>query len=338
MKVKFFIIIFKYRLRHQAFNNFLKRKKIQNNFLLNLSGPFKHMLFYKIFKFISKFFDNICLISCDGLPLIEENGVNIWFGGTSIKLDKLKINSKKNCFVFDNFIKKEKNLISFYPTLINITEIKNDVKIVFIGDINLKNINNKINEIWIKNKKRIYSDFTIIEKPLFWNRFNYKNKIELLEDYINLKNILRYSVIESLNKLYPEKLFLVGNIWKKFKNSIQNNYNIKFVSNIYSGNICLDFGSKWGDNSLYPRSIQIIENGGLLLQVEQKNSYTVFKSLSKNLNFKNFENLQFKLKNFLNNKKFANDTLKKVKRRFNNDHNNSTTLNKIFQISKKVSK
>ena len=118
MKVKLFIIIFKYRFRNQAFNNFIKRKKIQNNFLLNLSGPIRHILFYKIFKFISKFFSNTCLISCDGLPLIEKNGVNIWFGGNSLKLNKLKINSKKNCFVFDNFIEKEKNLISFFPTLI----------------------------------------------------------------------------------------------------------------------------------------------------------------------------------------------------------------------------
>ena len=35
-------------------------------------------------------FKNICLISCDGLPLLCEIGVNIWFGGTSLKLDKLK--------------------------------------------------------------------------------------------------------------------------------------------------------------------------------------------------------------------------------------------------------
>lgn len=100
MKVKFFIVIFKHRFRTQAFNNFLKLIKIQNNYLLNFSGPLRYIIFFKFFKLMSKFFKNICLISCDGLPLLYENGVNIWFGGTSLKLDKLKISSKKKLFCF----------------------------------------------------------------------------------------------------------------------------------------------------------------------------------------------------------------------------------------------
>ena len=334
MKVKFFIVIFKHRFRTQAFNNFLKLNKIQNNYLLNFSGPLRYVIFFKFFNLISKIFKNICLISCDGLPLLYENGVNIWFGGTSLKLDKLKISSKKNCFVFDNFIKREKNLISCYPTLIKNVKLKKNPKIVFIGDINFKTINKKIKKIWLKNRRKIYEDFTIIENPEFWKKHNYQNQIELLEDYINLKNILRYSVIESLSKLYPEKLLLVGDVWKKFKNSLNNNYDIKFVNNIYSGNICIDFGSKWGDNSLYPRSVQIIENGGLILQIKQKNSDIVFHSLKKNLNFKNFNDLKLKLSVLLKDNDFANENLRKLRNRFSNNKNNCKTLDKIFKISR----
>ena len=41
-------------------------------------------------------------------------------------------------------------------------------------------------------------------------------------------------------------------------------FNLNKVNKIYKGNLCLDTGSIMGSRSLYPRSIQILESGGLL--------------------------------------------------------------------------
>ena len=63
---------------------------------------------------------------------------------------------------------------------------------------------------------------------------------------------------------------------------------------MYNGNLCLDFGSKWGSEALYPRSIEIIENGGTLLQAEQKNSKEIFGKNSKELIFSSVIDLKKK--------------------------------------------
>ena len=49
----------------------------------------------------------------------------------------------------------------------------------------------------------------------------------------------------------------------------KTNFKSKKIREIYNGNICLDLGSSSGSITLYPRSIEIIENGGLLLQLKQ---------------------------------------------------------------------
>ena len=101
---------------------------------------------------------------------------------------------------------------------------------------------------------------------------------------------------------------------------------------MYNGNLCLDFGSKWGSEALYPRSIEIIENGGTLLQAEQKNSKEIFGKNSKELIFSSIIDLKEKiLKIERGNKdyfiKFINLNKKKFKKI------NEKTLKKITDIS-----
>ncbi len=331
--MNFFFFIFKHRFRKIALNNILNRKKIEKNIILNFSGPIKYLIFSRIIFFLAKIFNNICLISCDGKPLIKINGINIWFGGTSQKLDKLNISKTKSFFLFDNFIKREKNLINFYPTIIKKKEFKSNFKIVFVGNIFF--IKKKISyRIWEKRRNEIFSNFRIIENRKFWKRYRFKNNLDLLENYINLKNIIRYEILQRIIKLYPEKILLIGSSWNRSKNSLPDNFNQNYINNVYGGNLCLDFGSKWGDNSLYPRSVQIIESGGLLLQSKQKNSKQIFGRFSSKYTYSNMAELISKIDTLSKHPSKGNFLIGHMFKRFKNDKYNDKTLKKIFKMSK----
>ena len=93
-------------------------------------------------------------------------------------------------------------------------------------------------------------------------------------------------------------------IFKKFiPESLDDNSDVNFVRSLYKNNLCLDFGSKWGNNCLYPRSVEIIEPSGLLLQSQQADSKIIFGKFCKFLTFNFYDNL---LKIILNYKKNYN--------------------------------
>lgn len=71
-------------------------------------------------------------------------------------------------------------------------KLKKNPKIVFIGDINFKTIDQKIKKIWLKNRKKIYEDFTIIDNPRFWKKLNYQSQITLLLTLRKFLQILNY--------------------------------------------------------------------------------------------------------------------------------------------------
>ena len=83
-----------------------------------------------------------------------------------------------------------------------------------------------------------------------------------------------------MDTLFEDDLIIVGSKWKShIKSSLKSNYNARYLKSLYAGNICLDFGSKWGNNCLYPRSTSIIESGGLLLQSKQSDTEEIFSKL-----------------------------------------------------------
>ena len=108
--MKLFVFIFKYRFRRSAFNNFLKIKNLNNYRFLDLSGPLKYYLIGFPLLILNKLLlsKSIVFISCDGRPFLKNNGVNIWFGGTSLKTSELFRNKQNNCYILENFYKKEK--------------------------------------------------------------------------------------------------------------------------------------------------------------------------------------------------------------------------------------
>ena len=104
MHSKFFIFIFKHRFRKRALNNLIHIKRLKNFYIINLSGLIRYYLLgLPLIFLINKFkdrFRNFILISCDGIPQIKYNGINLWFGGTSYKVPNELKSFKNNCHFF----------------------------------------------------------------------------------------------------------------------------------------------------------------------------------------------------------------------------------------------
>ena len=87
----------------------------------------------------------------------------------------------------------------------------------------------------------------------------------------------------------------------------------KTVSEIYKGNICVDLGSIAGSLSLYPRSIDIIESGGILLQSRQSDFQNIWSNTKNHNNFlfTNFNELFFILNKIFRNKNLIKELREK---------------------------
>ena len=339
MNKKFFFFIFKHRYRKNIFNNFLNIKKIYNYRIYDLSGPYKYYLFSKILIYLVEkfhiFFQNFCLISCDGRPIIRKNGINMWFGGTSHKIPANYKDLKNNCHVFENFIKKEENLIKLFPTKINFSPLNKKLKIIFIGSFTFSKYK-IVNTIWKKEKNRIFKNYNIIEKKFFWKKYNLDKDKHVLSYYIGLKDLIRFHSIQKLNKKFKKDLLIVGNCWKPYiKSSLKSNHDLQYVKSLYASNICIDFGSKWGSNSLYPRSVNIIESGGILLQMKQTDSKTVYGKIAKDMSFNSFDDLTKKINKLINFKKESNNLYLNQFKTFNNINLNYQAFKRISKISNK---
>ena len=262
--MKIIIFSFKHRHRFKDLNNFLCTKRYGQFLIVNLSGPFKYLL--------AKFLIKLKVgkgISCDGRPLIDNinNGINFWMRGNALNIPKHLRKLNNNFTNIKNPITKNGRIFQIYPINIIKTKTKKDIKIIFISNIKIKK-NTDVNKIWNKNKNNLLKKFDLIDSVNFWNNHIY-NVDEQYKFFIykQIKSLLRLEIIKLFKKKFKNKMIIIGNDWKKFHiNSLKNNYHSKFAKEMYNGNICLDTGSIEGSASLYPRSIQIIETGGLILQ------------------------------------------------------------------------
>ena len=105
--------------------------------------------------------------------------------------------------------------------------------------------------------------------------------------------------MEEIINNYNDKFDLYGNDWRKIFNLSNSNAEGNEIKKIYNGNICIDFGSKCGSLTLYPRSIEIIENGGLLLQLKQIDSNKIFGDYVDRFTFNNLESLYINIEKLL---------------------------------------
>ena len=312
MKIIYFA--FKHRFRYKDLNNFLNTRFYGNYLVLNLGGPFKHFIAKIFLKFRIGF-----AISCDARPLIPDKnlGINFFVRGTNLNIP-IRFRDFKNNFVsINNPFYKEKNLFQIYPINIKSSLLKKKIKIIYVSGINIET-SEKEKFLWKKNKEIILKNFTIIDNLSFWknclNEDDFKNYYTF---YRKFKLLLRYEIINYLKKKFNDKFELLGDDWKKyFVNTISSNFNSKYIKSLYRGNICLDLGSIEGSSSLYSRSNQIIEAGGLIIQSQQADYNEVWGGLKEKILFKNLDELNKLMNILLKDNYYSNQLLNEIQKNF----------------------
>lgn len=336
---KYIFLIFRNNYRKSAIGNFGKSNNYGGIKIVSLSGRIKS-IFGRILYFLKlgKF------ISIDGDPFLkdEKNSINIWFPGTSLKITK-KFQDFKNNYVNINnpVIRKEKNIFQIFPIINSSNRIRKDRKIIFMGKIFFKPKNNDLlsQEELNDCKDNLLNDFSLIDNFDFWKKIKNQNNDHIkFENYRILKTYLREKVILEISKNFKNKFLAYGQNTKdnnvKFMNPI---FDLDEVKKIYKGNLCLDTGSITGSISLYPRSIQILENGGLLLQTKQADSKYIWDNLSEKIISNNLEKLLSDLDNFLTDTKKCNETLELIETNFKNSRADiENSLKKIFKYEEKL--
>ena len=330
---RYIFLIFRSNYRKSTIGNFGKSNSYGDIKLISLSGRIKSIFgrilyFFKIGKFIS----------VDGDPFLrdEKNSINIWFTGTSLRITKKYKDFKNNYVNMDNpIIDREKKLFKFMPIIHNRKQIRKDRKIIFMGKIFFQPKKNELlsQEELISCENDLLNDFSLIDNLDFWKRFKKQNdQSNKFENYRILKTFLREKVILKINKNFKDSFLVYGeNIndsYTKFKKPV---FDLNKVKKIYEGNLCLDTGSIMGSLSLYPRSIQILESGGLLLQTKQIDSKHIWNNLSEKIISKNLEKLLADLESFLSNTKKCNEALELLENKFTTSKKEiEHSLKKIF--------
>ena len=328
MKLVFFA--FKHRYRYKDLNNFLHSRLYGKYFLLNLGGPFRHLVAKILLNTPFGF-----AISCDARPLIKnkKSGINFFIRGTNLNIPTNFRHLDNNFVSIKNPFIQEENIFQIYPMNIPFSKINDEPKIIFIGVANI-DMNNEQKILWEKCKKEVLDDFTILDKKSFWQKYLGENNIEdIFIFYKKFKLLLRYEIIKYLKKKFGERFVLIGNDWKNYSiNSLPSNFNPNYIKKLYRGNICLDFGSAEGSSSLYSRSNGIVEAGGLILQSKQIDSTDIWGNLENKIIFKNFNDLELIINELLNNVDLSNNILSKIFKNFENSKNLiENSLDQIFK-------
>ncbi len=330
--MRLFFFSFKHRYRQKELNNLLNTRIYGKYFILNLSGPFKYfvgkiLLFLRIGK----------AISCDARPLIPDKtkGINLWMRGTNLDIpnDLKKLNN--NFVTIDNPFIQNQKIFRLYPINIKKTQIQDNLKIIHMSRINIDTSAEEKN-IWDKYKDQLIEDFTLVDNNDFLKKIslNHNEEIRMFNLYKKLKLLLRFEIIENLKKVFNNKINLIGDGWDTFhSDSLTPIYNMKKITRMYKGNIGLDLGSLAGSISLYPRSIQIIESGGLIIQSTQKDSNKVWKNLHDKILFNNISGLISLVEKLLNNKQYCLTLLQEISENFrHSDRSIENNLDKIINI------
>jgi hypothetical protein len=323
MLKKIIFLVFSSNYRFSALGNFARSCKYGNILIISLGGRFKSIIGRCLyFLCIGKF------ISIDGNPFLKnkKNSINLWLTGTSLKITKKYRNYDNNFVNMCNpVVRKEKNFFQIYPIIKKNYQINNHPKIIFMGKIYFQPGNkNLINyQNLKKNKNRLIKKFSLIDSKKFWSQFTgNKNILEKFDNYKIMKTYQREQIILKIHKNFKNFLHLFGEDSKGtglyFHKHIYSNKKIK---NNYNGNICIDTGSILGSVSLYPRSIQIIESGGLIIQTKQYDAHTVWGEMSNKIIFNNIDKLMDKLDIYLSNPKMCNEILEMIILKFKDSKN-----------------
>ncbi len=329
---KIIFFIFRYKFRQLALNNLCKNKKIGDYYTINLSGPLLSWFGFLLYKL--NLFKNFKFVSCDGWPFLfnQKNSINIWFGGTELKISNEFKDFKNNYVTASTIFTPTDRLIQFYPSYLIKVKKFDDPKIVIA--MSIRSDGDKISmNLWKKNKDTIIKNISILENKNFWEMgeinnlsVNEKHKI-----YMNIKSLVRLELLKVIRENFKEKCILIGDDIKKiYPEAIKSNFKKGFLQSFYKGNICIDFLAKDGEQALYPRSIEIIENGGILTQVKSNYSKQLFEIYEKDLIFNEYNEMLEVLSKLLN-----NNNLEQISNffqsKFRINKYNENTFNKVFK-------
>lgn len=302
--IKIVLLLCRSRYRKQTLNNFSRNSMYGNFLILSFCGP----LFFYLGKLLHKL--NIFKsISIDGNPTIKDHskGINFWFGGTVLKIPQkfLKLDNNyvnmQNTFKF-NEIQNKDRVFQLYP-LINKTNKKYEQqnrKIVFVSSLGA-DLNKETYNFWNRNKKEFSLNLNLYNSAKSFEqsdtKLNDRQKFKLFRE---LQTLIRIEIIKKIHSKFKNKMIIIGSAWSEIlKVETKNIFSKKKIEELYQNNICLDLGSNRGSLSLYPRSIEILENNGALIQLEQQDSDLIFQNYKKDFTFNNFENLISKINKLL---------------------------------------
>tara|TARA_E500000331_G_C17260947_1_gene715209 strand:- start:992 stop:2002 length:1011 start_codon:yes stop_codon:yes gene_type:complete len=333
MKLIFFS--FKASYRKMLFNNFIKNRIYGKYLVINLGGPLKH--------YIAKFLLFLGVgrgISCDGNPLISNisKGINFW-SRNSLHLPENEKKLNNNFFAIRNNHISQNNIFQIYPLKVFRSKIKKNPKIIFISRMDTE-VKPEIKNLWDINKSQLLQNFNLLDDIDYWNKniLDTKNENDKYTLYLKLKLLLRYEVVKSLKNKFDNQMEIIGNDWSNYpiKSSPSpeigsKEYNLKKIYNIYKGNICLDLGSLVGSISLYHRSMQIIEAGGLIIQSNQIDSKETWGNLYDKLIFNNINEGILMIEKILYDDEYCSFLFNEIYNKFNkSDKLMEQSLDKVF--------
>lgn len=328
MKLIFFFC--KNNFRKNALGNFSKTNIYGKYLIINCAGQVKFFIFYLL-----KFFYYKRIISVDGNPLIADgSGINFWLSGTHLKIPT------KFAFMKNNYINIVNPVLNFnekvfqiYPIVKKSLKLKKNPKIIYMGKFFFFHSDKK-------NKQKIYQDlkenYSEIDNRKFWQK-NFSNLDDhlIFEEYKILKNFIREDIVKNIDSNFKKyfEIYIDGNPSISLNSKVHNsNYNPKEVRNIYNGNLCIDTGSIMGSMSVYPRSIQILESSGFLLQNRQVDSHEKWLYLEKDITFSSFQELNNLIEKYLSYPVFREEICIRLKElNQNNFMKIEKSLHEIFQ-------
>ena len=304
--IRIVLLLCRTRYRKQALNNFSRTSIYGNILILSFCGPF----LFLFGKLISRF--NIFKsISIDANPAIKSSakGINFWFGGTSLKIPQqfLKLDNNyvnmKNNFGLSN-TQNQDRVFQLYP-LINRKDNKYEGinrKIVFVSSIRT-NLDKTTYDFWNENKNKFLQNMSLFNSMKNFEQSNIKlNKNQKFRLFREIQTLIRIEIVKKIYSEFKNKMIIIGSSWNEIlKIETEDIFFKKKREKLYKNNICLDLGSNCGSLSLYPRSIEILENNGALIQLQQQDSDVIYKKNNNDFTFNNFKNLINKINQLLKN-------------------------------------
>ncbi len=329
MLKKIIFLVFKNSYRYSSLGNFGKSNKYGDVLLISLGGRFKSfigkILYYlKIGKFIS----------IDGDPFFKNSNIsiNLWFGGTSFKIPKKYKGFLNNYVNIPNpVLYNEQRIFQIHPIIKKLCQINKNPSIIFMGGIFFQPTQEQyISEKFLAdNNRNLLSNFELIDQKNFWKDISVKDERTKFENYRICKTYIREKIIMEIYKNFKKNVIFYG---EDFKNTgIQFSkpvFKLSKIKKIYKGNICIDTGSITGSISLHPRSIQIIESGGLLLQAKQEDSQKIWGDLSNQIVSNNIEKILSDIDQYLSDDNKSNNILKEL---FNKFYNSEEKINFLLK-------